>query len=276
MMCLLKAGFSRLWKNRVFYILLGCMALLGIGVPWMQYSSNVEYEIHITPDSGYAVFGIAAAIAVSVFVSLFIGTEYSDGALRRKILVGRGRGAVYLANLTVCLAAGLFLCAAYLIPFLCAALPLLGPFAFEWDHVLLTMLYIFLMVAAFASLYVFLTMACQSKSHAAVGCILFCFLLLFAGMRLSSSLGEPETYGPSMEYIGGEFVAREAEPNPNYLSGTKRLVYQFLYEFLPGGQAVALASPGGERPFTMPLYSGILLVVSTCGGMLMFQKKDLN
>lgn len=280
---LLRADFARLWKNKLFYLFLAIMAALGVWLPLMQNNVNQKHNGKLTPDVGFCVFGMAAALLLSILVPLFIGTDYSDGAIRNRLIVGAKRSHAYLSKLFVCAAALFLLDLAFLIPFLSLALPLLGPFALGIQAAVITGLYIFVMEIAFAALYVFIAMLCQSKAYSAVLCIVLCAVMLFAGTWLQARLEQPETLPPSMELLMGEhgiedaeFVEHPEEPNPHYVGGAVRQVMEFFYQFIPGGQAVELSYAEGERPWIMPLYSGIILIFSTAAGLLLFQKKDLK
>ena len=66
------------------------------------------------------------------------------------------------------------------------------------------------------------------------------------------------------------------ERNPNYLTGTKRQIYEFLQDFTPGGQALQLAGLQAEHPAQLALYSGMILLLTTCCGILVFRRKDLK
>ena len=66
------------------------------------------------------------------------------------------------------------------------------------------------------------------------------------------------------------------EPNPNYLEGTSRDVYEFLYDFLPGGQVVQCASMQVSHPMKLMLYSSVIGILSTMIGMVLLNQKDLN
>lgn len=49
-------------------------------------------------DSAFFSVAIYIGIILSVFCSLFIRTEYSDGTIRNKLIVGQKRSAVYFAK----------------------------------------------------------------------------------------------------------------------------------------------------------------------------------
>ena len=47
-------------------------------------------------------------IIIAIFTGLFLGVEYSDGAIRNKITIGHKRINIYLSNLIVVTATSLF------------------------------------------------------------------------------------------------------------------------------------------------------------------------
>lgn len=284
---LLRADFTRLWKNKLFYAFLAVMAGIGVWLPLKQHYENqtvwADLETKLVPDPFFCYFGIIAVLLLSALVPLFIGTDYSDGAIRNKLIVGARRGHVYLSKLLTCLVALLLLDLAFIVPFLSLALPLLGPFLYGVKATVITVLYNMAMQAAFTALYVLLAMLFQSKAHSAVLCMALCAVLLVFGIWCKSRLEEPEMYPPSVELVVGEeglddaeLVERPEEPNPNYVSGAARHAIEFLYHFSPGGQVIELSIAGGQRLWLMPLYSGIILVFSTAAGLLLFHRKDLK
>ena len=184
--------------------------------------------------------------------------------------------AIYLANLFTRTEAGILMCGVCLVVGLCAGLPLLGSFQNEWNVLLPFILCISYLIMAFL-LFTFIAMTCKSKASSAVICILTAFILIFAATYIQAQLSEPEIYD-SYIYMDetGNIVTEEAEPNPNYIRGTKREIYKFLNDFLPGGQSFQIAQMSTKHPYLLLLYSGILIITTTGTGILIFRQKDLN
>lgn len=276
MIKLIRANFSRLLKDKIFLIALAIMAALGAALPLMHYADNANNAANWTGDGSCFVYVFFAAVLTSIVTALFVGTEYSDGTLRNKCIVGHGRGSIYAANLIVCIAAGAMLCAAYIVPHTGLALILLGGFEAEAAAILMYTAVSLATICAFAALSVLVAMLCPNKAYTAALCILLAFALLFAGVYITSALNEPEYYQGFSYSENGMTVSEEMERNPNYLSGAKRQAYEFMYDFVPGAQALQLANMKAEKPGMLALYDGIILIVSSTVGIMIFRRKDLK
>ena len=276
MLKLLRANFSRLWKTKIFWGAAALLALIGAAIPLKFLIDNRSGASAWTPDTAGFTFAFLVPVLLSVLAALFIGSEYSDGTMHNKCIVGHRRGSIYLANLIVCMAAGGMLCAAYLLPYLCLSLPLLGHFEVPVQAVLLYAGLNLLLTFAFAALYTLTATLIQSKAHTTAACILLVFALLFAGVHITSALNEPEYYS-AYSYTGnGVTVEAQEERNPNYLTGTKRQVYEFLHDFTLGGQTLQLANMNTEHPAQLALYSSLILLAASACGILAFRRKDLK
>lgn len=276
MLKLLRADFSRLWKDRVFLLSAAIMFLMGVGLPIIHFMDNRNNATGWTPDDSCFSYAFFIPILLSAVTALYIGSEYSDGTMRNKRTVGHRRGSIYLANLIVCITAGALLCAAYLIPHTALALALLGKFESAPQTVLLYIVLNLVLTFAFSSISALVAMLCQNKAYSSAVCILLVFALLFWGIRITSALNEPEYYSAYSYTENDVTVEAPEERNPNYLTGTKRQVYEFLHDFTPGGQVLQLANMDTEHPTQLALYSGLIVLVSTCGGILAFRRKDLK
>ena len=132
------------------------------------------------------------------------------------------------------------------------------------------------LLAALTALFTLIAMLCQNKSHTVAGCILLVFVLLFIGVYITSALNEPE-YLAGYSYTEDGVTVEEPEPkNPNYISGTKRQVYEFMQDFTPGGQMLQISDMDAEKPTMLALYDGIILLVSTGCGLVFFRRRDLK
>ena len=183
--------------------------------------------------------------------------------MRSRLIVRHKRRCIYLSNLIVCIAAGFALCAAYLLPH--TALSMLLPGEYEAAATVL----------AYTALYVLIAMLCQNKAYSTAGCLLPVFALLFAGIRIVSALNEPAYYSGYSYSENGITVAEEPERNSNYLRGTKRKVYEFLHDFLPGDQAIRLSAMQAEKPAMLAAYDGIILLTAT-GRCALSRRRDLK
>ena len=59
--------------------------------------------------------GLYLIFAAAVFIGVFVGTEYSDGTLRNKLIIGHSRSSIYISNLIVCTTAGIIMHLTYII-----------------------------------------------------------------------------------------------------------------------------------------------------------------
>ena len=276
---LMISGFKRLLKNRAFQITAVVVAVVGLFEIFMMYrDSIIEMD---TPyfDGGLFSFAALGVFALAAVVPLFVGSEYSDGTIRNKLVVGHLRGAVYLSMLFTSLFAGTLLIlvwtAAYLIP---------GVILMEhanplWVYLCLY-LAMFLELAVFSAIFTLLTMTLGNKAGSAVVCILCALLLVMQGIIVKSMLEEPEFYGPEIivSDSGEVSYSGEMEPNPNYIpeGSPKRAFYNFLMDFTPGGQALQISAQAIDNLSKMCFYDIGWLVVLTVAGVLVFRRKDLK
>ena len=61
--------------------------------------------------NSFGVSGFVAlpGIVMAAFCSMFIGTEFSDGTMRNKLIVGHRRREIYFTNFLTCALSGIFL-----------------------------------------------------------------------------------------------------------------------------------------------------------------------
>ena len=131
-----------------------------------------------------------------------------------------------------------------------------------------------MLAIAFSSIFTLISMLNQSKAITAVICILMAFSLLFIGAQLNKSLNEPETnMGMAMTENGME---TQELPNPKYLDEDARKVVQFFYDLLPGGQAIQCASGEVVNLTLLPVYSLLIIVLTSSVGLCLFKRKELK
>lgn len=222
---LLAANFSRLFKNKVFWICCIFAFCYGVFMQTMNYLTSIASGEVPQIDDLFFSFAIWTGILLSAFISLFLGTEYSDGTIRNKLVIGHRRHDIYLSNLIVCITAGAVMCAINLIASFAVGIPLMGGFDAGAELVFATCIGILITAAAFASICTMISMLCQNKAAAAVINILLIFLLLFVSLYILAWLEAPETVTTQSVVMGENGVSSmttEEVPNPVYLSGTAR------------------------------------------------------
>ena len=272
---LISVGLFRTVRSKLFYILLALTALV------MAYVYYNTYRVQLGPDFSqldlyFFQFINTNIVSAAVFCPLFLSSEYGDGALRNKLMVGRTRPQIYLANLAVNCLYGTAACLAAVVTGLCVGVPLLGWFQNAGPGKI--MLYVLLALATTwvcAALYTFLSMVVVSRGVAITLCILLAFGLILLGQYLYLALSQEEVLTALFYTDTGEMAVSE-QPNPAYLTGFARQVYQFFYELTPGGQAYQILGMSAQSPLRMLGYSGLVFVLVTGLGLVIFQKKDVK
>ena len=96
---LLRANFARLLKNKLFWILTCAELFLGALFPILHYMDNIDENSGWNMDSTIFIYALFVPLMVSLLTALFIGTDYSDGTMRNKLIAGHVRRKIYVANL---------------------------------------------------------------------------------------------------------------------------------------------------------------------------------
>ncbi|MDE6621010.1 MAG: ABC transporter permease [Lachnospiraceae bacterium] len=290
---LLSANFARLRRSRLFWIMEAGVFAWGV---LAYYLLKVNTRNGYPFENGNSYFFnemTFIGITTACFSGFFIGTEYSDGAIRNKLSVGHSRVKVYLANLITILCAGIAQFAAYTLAALTAGTMLVGDMV--WSRLYRpaeTAAISLLSICTSAAVAVLISMVVIDKSKAVLVNAMLSILLLAAGASALKGLMQPEMtqrmYIPSIgeykyTYEGNfpEDAVIETVPNPKYLSGTERKVYEYISAVLPTSLALSCAldeEESGYDRFSGLQVCGTLAAVAVLSGsgILIFRKKDLK
>lgn len=271
---LLRADFRRMFKSRSFYIAACLMLVAGIAFPLGYYFDLRDYPQAMTFEQYFTDYSVYAVAVLAAFAALFIGTDYSDGTLRNKLIAGNKRACVYLSNLLVQIFTGLALCAAYLVPFMLIALNLIGDMPDDgYSYIAISLA----MIVSFAAIFTLASMLSSSKARSVVVCFVCAIVLLYGGIFVSGKLHEPEFYSTYYQDATGEILEREDTPNPNYVGGNLRKVLTVANDVNPGGQAIDVFTMEKDLDAVkLAGYDLAVLVLVTGVGMVLFKKKDLK
>lgn len=272
---LLAANFMRLKKSKVFWGAAVFMAMIGFIFAILQ-KRTLDQGFEATLEGGAFQYVAFIGFVTAVFCAVFVGTEYSDGTLRNKIIVGHKRSEIYLSTFIVCALTAAAVCILCMVCYLGLGAALLGGFASSLAAILPAAVCVIALSTCFSAIFTLIALLCHNKAASAVLCILLALILLFAGSFLLSILDEPEFYGGYYMDETGELRQEEMQPNPRYVSGTTRKVYEVLLDVTPGGQQLQLAPGDVEKPWMLTVYSIGLAALATACGMVFFKKKDLK
>ena len=258
MIRILRADFIRLLKSFAFRLsLVGMLALasafMATQATAMDYTVPLSRVIFL-PMSMYGV-------AMAAFVSVFVGTDFSDGFIRNKLLVAKDRSSLVMSQIIVS-------CAACLIVYIVvtAFSAGVGRFFFENNVDVATLFRFFLlglgMSLATGCLFSVITLLCGNKARAIIVCMGLAFGMLFLCMHTNEILVQTK-------YKNGIL-------NPHYVSGFRRTLNGVVHDLNPCGQAAQLSSWEVWHPVRIVLFDPLLIASLSALGCRLFQKKDVN
>lgn len=281
MLKLLRAEFSRLRKDKTFWLVVCGSALYALFLVIFGYISVKRYGGDLNLDTLFVcAYGFGGALAVpgllmAIFCSVFIGREFRDGAVRNKLIVGHSRTGIYFAELTVSAAVGLLVNAAYFLPVFAVGAPLIGWFeSASAAPILWALLCGTLMTLAYAAAFTFVAMLSRSMTAASIISIIAVVAVMFASGLLINMINQPDTVSEWI-IVDGVEVMREV-PNPHKLSAAAEAFCQFLIDFLPSGQSMQITRGTDYNNWQMALYSVGLIAFSAGGGIAVFRRVDLK
>lgn len=295
---LLSANIARLLRSRFFWLMEAGIYAWGVLAYYLlKINTQNGYPFH----NGNTYFFnemTFVGITTACFSGFFIGTEYSDGTMRNKLMAGHSRQMVYLANLLVVLCAGIAQFAAYTFAALTAGYLVVGDMV--WSRLYRpaeTLALSFLSICTSAAVAVLISMIIMDKARAVFVNVLLSALLLAAGASALKGLMQPEMtkrfyladtgqykYVYDENLPDDEDLIIEEVPNPKYLRGTERKVYAWISAVLPTSQALSCAigeqdvDKDGFNRFSafhvLGTFAAVLLISGS--GMFLFVKRDIK
>ncbi len=275
---LITANFHRFSKDRFSWCVVGIVVILSLA---SVFNSAGSFEAMSA--RGYSIsledcyFNQAPLIGafLALLISMFLGTEFSEGTIRNKLCIGHKRNEIFLSNFISCAFASIVLTAVWLLS--CTLLfGLIGPLEME---VSVFVGYIFVAMGfavSFAALYTVIGSLSSNKAMTIIYTFAVFIILAMVASALDDRLCEPEI-NEIMTYNNyGAVVMQESVPNPLYLSGMIRTVCEVALELLPNGQALLLSNIAIECPVRAIALSVVFTTLTLLVGGMLFKKKDIK
>lgn len=274
---LITANFFRIRKDRFSWCVVGIIVILSLV---NVFNSARSYEA--MADAGYILsledyyFNQAPLIGafLALLISMFLGTEFSEGTIRNKLCIGHKRDEIFLSNFISCALATIALTAVWL---LISALlfGLIGPLEMSISEFVGCILVAMGFAVSFAALYTVIGSLSSNKAMTIIYTFAVFIVFAIAASGLYDRLCEPEM-NEGMMLVGTQLVEMEPTPNPLYLSGAIRTVCEVALELLPTGQALLLSDVAIEYPVRAISLSAVFTIVTLLVGGMLFKKKDIK
>lgn len=269
---LLNAGFWRLKKNKIFWSLV----IITISIAVFILSNNIINNFSGEKegiDRLIISFINFIGFFIAMFTSLFVGTEYSDGSLRNKVIVGHSRINIYLSNLIISIVAGIFIEFVFMVVITIIGVPTLGGLqmtSFRFLNIIVNIIFI---IVAYASIFNAISLLCSDITVSTVICMVLFLGMFICSMALSAIADTPEFIE---DYdISGQ--TQSETPNPNYKGKLKTKIAKILCLIIPSGQAYQLTSLIENINLNeLLIYSMSVIFITNAFGVYCFNKKDFK
>ena len=278
---LLRSDFRRLFRSKLFYLCLVPTAVVMMfalfnNLHYLEVMENLELPIDNLLFMGTTVI----VFPIAIFTSFFVGTDYSDGTMRNKVLVGNSRSAIYLSHFITTSVASLAMLVIGTALVLFLGVFWMGGLVTSPAILIPQILCCLISVVALNSIIVALAMLIPHKAICAVVCLVSAIVMInivapFLWDRLEAA--EPMT--PEMTYTDTDGVVHviPEEINPQYPTGAKRIILQLCYDTLPTAQMYQYSYEELPKNIELfPIYSVLLISIFSTAGVCIYKRRDLK
>lgn len=277
---LLSAEIIRMKKSKLFWLAAAAMTFCEIYC--IQFGARVNESAEITLEQYYFYLAPMVGIFFTVFISLFLGTEYSDSTIRNKMIVGHTREQIYLSYYLICLIGSVIMEIGWFIGGL-TGIPILGMWTSDAKTMIIYFISILLFTAVLTALFVGISLMIPNKAGSAVLQIILVLILIFISAEIYNGLCEPEESAAAYLSEAGQVIMCDPEPNPRYIDGFMRKICVCIINIIPMGQGILIlhqsVGDAGDVPYLpiLQMFSSLAMTALFLGiGVALFRKKDLK
>ena len=264
MIKLLNSNLYRLKKSMSFWIILIIMAYLGVFI-YDNYNPigcvNCNYN---RLGEVIFLFNSFICILLPIFTSLFIGTEYSDGGIKNKIIKGHNRTNIYLSNLLTSIIVSFIYTIIFLVSTNIMGLIWGNHIAIPINDFLILLLDSITLNVFVSSLFTFIAMVISNKISSTIFSMCIVIWSFMVSPNLSTKLSS--------------------------VSGIIKSIYHFILNIIPYGQAYQIMNHANAMYEGMSIniadstnqyqilwiYSICLILFINFYGIYLINKKELN
>lgn len=193
---LFSANMMRLKKSRIFW--LGELFMAGYAL-FVYNGAGSTMESRGPIDNWNLFFFNAlllSGVVTALFVSFYLSAEYSDGAIRNKLMVGHKRKDIYLVNLVTCLLAELVMYITYFLFSLFFGFLFFGKESLQIQNTGAGLLCNIFILLVYTAIFVLVEMLDQNKVRTMAVNLLGALLILVVGIVSYGELWRhPDTAG---------------------------------------------------------------------------------
>ena len=272
---LITASFSRLWKEKLFWLVFAFMSIGSVCYNWIGYNEINNPRIYVE-DILFCMLPVSSFV-FALFISMRLGTEFEEHTIRNKLIVGYSRTQVYFSEYLTCMAASIILLAVMLLCSSLFGLFLSLEFLSDWTDIAFLVFGCVLMALVFSAMFVGICMNVGSKAASLVASIVFLFAILLLASFCINALEEPSmAYTNVIISVEDGVQFGDLVENPAFVDGTQRMIYELIADILPTGQAIQMNNLEFERSARWPVFSLIMLIIATVAGYIPFRKRDIR
>lgn len=242
---LLNANFYKLKKDTTFLLFL----FISVGIALItifryKFMSSLDTSL----DRVLCEFIWIIGLFIAIFVSIFVGKEYSYGVIRNKIVTGCSRNNIYLSNLFISIIASIICVIAYiLIAYFVGGL-FFGELQMNSFQLILIISNTILIIIAYCTIFNFITMLCSEITISTIICTLLFISMFVICSGFSTTVNANKYIESIIINENGETIVEKMQ-NPNYPSEQKMKIAKIIYYTLPVGSAQEIQTASSAFDF---------------------------
>lgn len=274
---LLSANANYLRKSKIFYLEMIFCTLFSAWIVFINYNPEIQAtkDALCLDDVFFTMYQMLSLILAEC-ISWTIGTEYSDGTIRNKIIVGHTRFQIYFSMLLTNIFSTVLILLLHGVVTYVVGYFLLGAFQMKISKLLIALFCVILTMLVFTTLFVAIASNCSNKAMTTASSLFVALVIIYIASFAGNRLLEPEmTYDGIVINMDGVQFGDLIE-NPAYVSGTARTICEFVYDLLPSGQIMQIYSLDFTRWTHWPVLSILLFALITVVGFKIFERKDIK
>lgn len=285
MSILIKDNLKRLVKNPILWVFTAIEALITIVYTYLVTHNMIhkgyvpKLETVMFSGIAYEMIPVLGFMIIILGIS-FIGSDYSAGNIKKKIIVGYSKESVYLSNFITLLIGAAIILTARLIVFCLVALPSIREIDYRSSYLLAATTVVALSTVFYCAFATFLVTVCKSAKGSFVRFILFYLFLIIILIMLVNMM--PQTYEPDYAkysvLTGFEDYSKYTLPTDAAPKQLRDLT-KVIYDALPMMQLSQISPESAFSPLCLWAiipFSVVEILAFFFAGFFVAKKQNLN